>query len=187
MALPVPVRLIDIFDATVRDSLLADTWYRVPWIQQILLPLQCWVGDRCLSLGGARRRLWRKLLSGRGTQKKNKQKQIRQRKTSLALILILTLSDIPLYKSKESVCLCVSVFVCLKYLCRSGSDWPESFNMAAAWFKDVQHCIFLDYNDTINKLFKKRFMNSASIANHSHHSHMRTRANHCRAQAHNIP
>lgn len=57
MALTVPVRLIDILDATVRDSLLADTWYREPRIQQILLPLQCWVGDRCLSWGGARRRL----------------------------------------------------------------------------------------------------------------------------------
>ena len=27
-------------------------------------------------------------------------------------------------------------------------------------------------------------MNSASIANHSHHSHLRTRANHCRAHSH---
>ena len=30
-------------------------------------------------------------------------------------------------------------------------------------------------------------MNSASIAKNSHHSHMRTRANHCRAQPHAPP
>ena len=75
--------------------------------------------------------------------------------------------------------LCLSVCVCLKYLCRSGSDWPESFNMAAAWFKGVQRRIYLDYDDTVNKWFQKCFTNSASIANHSHHSHVRTRANHC--------
>ena len=40
------------------------------------------------------------------------------------------------------VCVCVCVCVCLKYLCRSGSDWP--FNMAAG--KSVQRRICLDYN-----------------------------------------
>ena len=35
--------------------------------------------------------------------------------------------------------------------------------MAAAWFKGVQRRICLDYNDTVNKLFHKCFMNSASI------------------------
>ena len=82
-----------------------------------------------------------------------------------------------LYKSKESLCVCV----CLKYLCRSGSDWNESFNMAAAWFKGVKRWICLDYNDTVNKLFHKVFTDSASIVNHSHHSRLHSRANHCRA------
>lgn len=36
-----PVRLIDILDDTVRDSLLADTRYREPRIQHMLLPFQC--------------------------------------------------------------------------------------------------------------------------------------------------
>ena len=49
------------------------------------------------------------------------------------------------------MCVCVSVYVCLKYLCRAGSDLPEIFNMAAAWFKGVHHHICLDYNDTVNK------------------------------------
>ena len=71
--------------------------------------------------------------------------------------------------------LCLSVCVCLKYLCGSGSGWPESFHMAAAWFKGVQRCICLDYNDTVNVLFQKCFTNSTSIANHSHHSHVCTR------------
>ena len=35
--------------------------------------------------------------------------------------------------------------------------------MAAAWFKGVQRRICLDYNDTVNKLFHKCFMNSVSI------------------------
>ena len=82
--------------------------------------------------------------------------------------------------------LCLYVCVCLKYLCGSGSDWPESFNMAAAWFSGVQLSICLDCNDTVNKLFHKCFTNSASIVHRSHHSHVRTRANHCRAQAHDI-
>ena len=56
--------------------------------------------------------------------------------------------------------------------------------MAAAWFKSVPRRICLDYNDTINKLFHKCFTNSASFVHRSHHSHVRTRANHCRAQTH---
>ena len=52
--------------------------------------------------------------------------------------------------------------------------------MAAVWFKGVQRQICLDYNDIV-KLVQKCFMNSASIVNRSHHSHVRTRANHCRA------
>ena len=48
--------------------------------------------------------------------------------------------------------------------------------MAAAWFKGVQRRICLDYNNTVNKLFHKCFTNSTSIANHSHHGHVRTRA-----------
>ena len=70
------------------------------------------------------------------------------------------------------VCLsvCLSVYVCLKYLCRSGSDWSEIFNMAAAWFKGVQHRICLDCIDTANKLLHKCFPNSASTVNHSHQS-----------------
>ena len=59
----------------------------------------------------------------------------------------------------RNLCLCV----CLKYLCISGSDWPEIFNMAAAWFKVVQRWICSDYNDTVNKWFHKWFTNSASI------------------------
>ena len=66
--------------------------------------------------------------------------------------------------------LSMSVCLSLKYLCRSGSDWPEILNMVAAWFKDVQIRICLDYNDTVNKLFHKLFANSASIVNHSKHS-----------------
>ena len=62
-----------------------------------------------------------------------------------------------------------SVYVCHKYPCRSGSDWSESFNVAAAWFNGVQHRIYLDY-DTVNKLFHKCFTNSASIINLSHSS-----------------
>ena len=50
-----------------------------------------------------------------------------------------------------------------------------------------QRHICLDYNDTVNKLFHKCFMNSASIVKHSHHNHVRTRANHCRAHPNNIP
>ena len=79
----------------------------------------------------------------------------------------------------RNLCVCVCLYVCLKDLCRSGSDWSESFNMAAVWFKGVQRRICLGYNDTVNKWFNKCFTNSASIVNHSHHSHMRTRANHC--------
>ena len=85
------------------------------------------------------------------------------------------------------MCVCVCMCVCLKHLCRSGSDWPEIFNMAAAWFRGVQRWICLDYNVAINNLFHKWFMNSASIVNHSHHSHMRTKANHCRAHPHAPP
>ena len=75
-----------------------------------------------------------------------------------------------------SVCLSVCVF--LKYLCGSGSDWAESFNMAAAWFKGVPRQICLDCNDTVNKLFHKCFTHSTSIVHQSHHSQVRTRANH---------
>ena len=89
------------------------------------------------------------------------------------------------------VCVCVYVYVCvclfLKYLCGSGSGWPESFNMAAVWFKSVQRQICLDYNDIVNKLFHKCFTNSASTVHQSHHSHVCTRANHCRAHFHDIP
>ena len=74
------------------------------------------------------------------------------------------------------MCVCVRVCVFLKYLCGSGLDRPESFHMAAAWFKGVQHRICLDCNDTVNNLFHKCFTNSASIANCSHHSHVCTRA-----------
>ena len=86
------------------------------------------------------------------------------------------------------LCLCVSVCVCvcLKHL-RSGSDWPEIFNTAAAWFKSMQRWICLDYNDTVIKWFHIWFPNFASIVNHSHHSHVRTRANHCRALLHAPP
>ena len=103
------------------------------------------------------------------------------------ITLILLWWLLSLYKSKESLSMCVCVYVCnvcLKCLCRSGSDWSESVNMAAAWFRGVQ-C--LDYNDTFNKLFHKCFTNSASIVDHSHHSHVRTRANHCRAHFHDMP
>ena len=92
-------------------------------------------------------------------------------------------SPISFYKSKGiSLCLCVYVWV----------RYPEILNMAAVWFKGVQHRICLDYTDTsmINKLFHKCFSNSASIAKCSivmcapepitaHHSHVRTRTNHC--------
>lgn len=55
-------------DATVRESLLADTRYKEPPIQHMLLPLQRWVDNGCLSCG-ARRRLWRKVLKRRVTRK----------------------------------------------------------------------------------------------------------------------
>ena len=71
------------------------------------------------------------------------------------------------YLSIKARNLCLSVCVCLKYLCRSGSDWPEIFNMAAAWFEGVQCRICLDYNYTVNKWFHKWFTNSASTVNHS--------------------
>lgn len=45
----VPVRLMDMLDAAVRDSLLADTRYREPRIQHMLLPLQCCVDAGCRS------------------------------------------------------------------------------------------------------------------------------------------
>ena len=67
----------------------------------------------------------------------------------------------------------------LKYVCGSGSDWFESFNMAAVWFKGVPRWIYLDYKGTVNKLFHKCFTNSASTVHRSHHSHVCTRANHC--------
>ena len=95
-----------------------------------------------------------------------------------------------LYKGRNlclSVCVCVCVCLFLTYLCRSGSDLPESFNMAAAWFKGVWSQICLDYNDTVNRLLHKCFINSASIVHRSHHSHVRARANQCRAQTHDIP
>ena len=47
-----------------------------------------------------------------------------------------------------SICLSVCVYVFLKYPCGSGSDWPESFHMAAAWFKGI--CIISN-----KKLFVK--------------------------------
>ena len=78
--------------------------------------------------------------------------------------------------------LCLSGYLCFKFLCGSGSDWPESFNMTAACCVQRRNC--LDYNDTVNKLFNKCFTNSTSIVNHSH---VHTRANHCRAQAHDTP
>ena len=96
--------------------------------------------------------------------------------------LVYRLLQLTKLNSKKSVCVCVRV--CLKYLCRSGSDWPEIFNMAAAWFKGVQCRICLDYNDTVNKWFHKWFTNSISIVRHSH---VRTRANHCRAHPHPQP
>ena len=92
----------------------------------------------------------------------------------LNMVMLVCLS---LYKSKESLSVCACVCVCVpQYLCGSGSDWPESFNMAAAWFKGVWRWICLDCSDTIIKLFHKCFTSSASIVHRSHHSHMRTRA-----------
>ena len=87
----------------------------------------------------------------------------------------------------RNLCLSVCLSVCLKYLCRSGSDWPEIFNMAAAWFKGVQRWLCLDSNDTVNKWFRKWFTNSASTVKLRHHNHVRTRANHCRAHLHAPP
>ena len=84
---------------------------------------------------------------------------------------------ISLYKSKESLSVCVCVCVCV-YVCMS---------VCVCWFKDVQRRICLDCNDTVNKLFHKCFTNSASIAHRSHHSHVRTRVNHCRVHCHPPP
>ena len=66
----------------------------------------------------------------------------------------------------KNICLsvCLSVYLCLKYFCGSGSDWPESFNMAAACFKGVQLRICLDCNDTVNKLFHKCLTNSRALS-----------------------
>lgn len=44
----VPVLLIDMLEPTVRDNLLADTRYKEPRIQHILLPLQPCGGDGVL-------------------------------------------------------------------------------------------------------------------------------------------
>ena len=87
------------------------------------------------------------------------------------------------YLSIKARNLCVSVY-CLKYLCRSGSDWAKIFNMAAAWFEGVQCRICLDYNYTVNELFHEGFTNSTSIVNYSHyshHTHVHIRVSHCRA------
>ena len=59
------------------------------------------------------------------------------------------------------VCVCGCVFLWVKNLCGSGSHWPETFNMAAAWFNGAHLSICLDCNDTVYKLFHKCFTNSA--------------------------
>ena len=53
--------------------------------------------------------------------------------TISALLLIIGKSRPYLSINARNLCLyvCVSDCVCLKYLCRSGSDWPEIFNMGA--------------------------------------------------------
>ena len=61
----------------------------------------------------------------------------------------------------------------------------HSLNMECEHFVQCQIC--LDYKDTVNKLFHKFFTNSTSIVNRSHYSHVRTRANHCRAHPNDIP
>ena len=93
------------------------------------------------------------------------------------------------------MCVCVRacvracVCVCLKYLCRSGSDWPENFNMDAVWLKGVQPQICLDYKDTveINDLINDiRFPPALStIATPPEFVH--PKANHCRAHPHAPP
>ena len=82
------------------------------------------------------------------------------------------------YKSKESLSVCVCVYMFLKYLCGSWSDWPESFNLAAAWFKDVQRCICLDFNDTVNKFSHKCFTNSRALSTKANHCQMWNRPQH---------
>ena len=68
--------------------------------------------------------------------------------------------------------------------------------MAAAWFKGVQRWICLDYNDTvyyfINSLRIPLALSIIATIDMCapepitvHHSHVRTRANHCRVQPHN--
>ena len=55
------------------------------------------------------------------------------------------LLNLPLFYTSYGHCTCLSIkarnlclyfrlCVCLKYLCRSGSDRPEIFNIVAAWF-----------------------------------------------------
>ena len=76
------------------------------------------------------------------------------------------------------------------YMCwlnSSMSIYYILYSIYYIWLKGVPRRICLDYNDTFNKLFQKCFTNSASIVHRGHHSHVPTRANHCRAYVHDIP
>ena len=82
----------------------------------------------------------------------------------LSQLQVISVANLSIKARNLCLCVCLSVYVCLKYLCRTGSDWSESFSMAAAWFKGVQRRICLDYNDTINKLFHKCFTNLLALS-----------------------
>ena len=62
-----------------------------------------------------------------------------------------------IYWNKKALCVCVCVCVCececvcLKHLCRSGSDWPEIFNMVCN-FRFVWTTKIPLINDLINDL-----------------------------------
>ena len=65
----------------------------------------------------------------------------------------------------RNLCVCV----CLKNL-RIRLTWDFQHGCCGWRLKDVQPRICFHYKDTV-KLFNKCFTNSASIVNHSHHSH----------------
>ena len=81
-----------------------------------------------------------------------------------------------------SVCVCVCVRVCV-CMCSSNisADQDQADLRVFTWLLRVSRVCNVAFVWTVNNLFQKCFTNSTSIANHSHHSHMRTRANHCRA------
>ena len=83
-----------------------------------------------------------------------------------------------LYKSKESLSVCLSVCVCSNI----SADQDQTDLRFSTWLLRGLRVCNIGF-----KLFHSCFTNSTSIVNHSHHSHVRTRANHCRVHPHDTP